>query len=196
MEQTSLYVFMGLTRSGKTSLARVWAEKHGFAYFNYEETGRELPGIDPEEGEVIESGSREDSPAALSRQIYEALLLKADDELQRTKRCVVLDASYLAREERERVVRFASRIGCRLCFILCYCGREETRKRIEQEKEGDTRAQQAAWDQFKSQEELLDPVDELDQDMLISIQTNAPMKTLLDVLDRGTGLKKVTRHRI
>lgn len=196
MEQTSLYVFMGLTRSGKTSLARKWAEKHGFAYFNYEETSRELPGNDPEEGQAVESDSREEAPAALRRLTYEALLIKADGELQQTKRCVVLDASYLTREERERVVRFAARIGCRLCFILCYCDREETRKRIEQDKKGDIRAEQAGWAEFKSQEEMLDPVDELDPDMLISIQTNAPMKTLLDVLDRGTGLKKVARHRI
>ena len=175
-----LYVFFGMIATGKSTLAGEWARYKELSSYNSDWVRKELAGINPSESrrQTIDAGiySRE-----FSRKTYEELREKAEALLQRGD-SVVLDASYQYARDRQDIRDLAKKLKCQVCFILCHCPEEEMKRRMEARAQDPATVSDGRWDIYLKQKERFEPPDELGASELISIDTQAPLKELLEKL--------------
>jgi hypothetical protein len=169
------FVFMGLPASGKSSLARAWARKHHFSYFNFEAVRKQIAGQPAFRDEDMHSPQ-------MTRRSYDALLTYAEEELARG-RTVVLDAFYGACEERARLSQLADKVGVTLHFVLCYCSEKATRERLAERVTGGKAQADSLWSLFKKQRDSVDSLDDLEPTSVVSINTEASHDQLIEQLD-------------
>jgi len=173
-----IYVFFGLIASGKSTLARGWAEHRGCACYNSDIVRKELAGLAPtaKRPAPLEQGIY--SPE-FSRQTYDGLLALAERDLAAGRREVVLDASYQARAERDRVRQLAARLGCRILFILCTCPETEIRRRLAWRAVDPAAVSDGRWEIYLQQRRLFEPPDECRPDECFAMDTAAPLPDLV-----------------
>jgi predicted kinase len=176
-----LLVFFGLIASGKSTLAQMWAEAHGAAYFNSDRVRKELAGLDPTCSRK-ESFSKGIYSREFTERTYNGLLDLAEGEL---KKCnsVALDASYGSLRQRTKVVELAGRSQCRLYFILCTCSEEIVKKRLAQRDLDPDAVSDGRWDIYIRQKEKFELPDELSDRQLVILNTAAPIDKLLGLLE-------------
>ncbi len=175
-----LLVFFGLIASGKSTLAREYAREQGLSYFNTDVVRKEMLGIDPSEKKPAPMGEGIYS-AENSRKTYDLMLEKASSSL--AEGCgVVLDGSYSSEAERRKVVELAKKNSCPLLFVLCQCSEEETRKRLEHREKDSSAVSDGRWEIYQQQKELFAFPDELAQEMLLVLVTEAPVEELVSLV--------------
>ncbi len=123
-------VFFGMTASGKSTLARAYAQSHGLSWYNTDRERKILAGLEPTDRCPEDVGQGIYSPG-LSRQTYTTLVEKARLDLAAGQAAVVLDGSYGLRRDRQEVVDMAGQQGARVVFIYCRCGEVEVKRRLE-----------------------------------------------------------------
>ena len=175
--KNTLFVFFGLIATGKSTLAEAWAESLDLPYFNSDRVRKQLAGLNEQtrRREGLDQGIYSSD---FSRRTYTALLERAATHLQRGV-SVVLDASYQAKEERQRVRDLAHRMTCRVCFILCTCPESEMKRRMAARGKDTAAVSDGRWEIYKEQKKRFEPPDELAEDELITIDTQAPVDRLL-----------------
>jgi predicted kinase len=179
-------VFFGMIATGKSYLAEAWARHHSCAYYNSDRVRKELAGLAPE--------SRQPAPVnqgiyrpELSRATYDKLLEMAERELEVIPHsCVVLDGSYQARDERERV-RKRLMAKARLLFVHCLCPEEVMRERMEQRQQDPLAVSDGRWEIYLQQKARFEMPIELGPEQLLTINTNQPVDALLGILDEWIG---------
>ena len=175
-------VFLGMIASGKSYLAAAWARHHGCAYYNSDRVRKELAGLVPEsrQAAAVDQGiySRE-----FSRRTYDQLLILAEQDLD-TKPgvCVVLDGSYQARGERQRVLESLA-VKARVLFVHCICPEEVMRERMEQRQHDSQAMSDGRWEVYLQQKARFELPSELRPEQLLTIDTNQPLDALLILLD-------------
>jgi predicted kinase len=169
MPHTAIYVFFGLIATGKSTLARVWAERHALASFNSDVVRKELAGLAPtaRRQEALDQGIY---TAEFSRKTYETLLAKAEAEV-RAGRGAVLDASYQRRDERRRVRKLARRYGFPVYFVLCTCPEPVLRERLAQRLLDPAAVSDGRWEIYIRQKEKFEPPTELEPGELVTLET-------------------------
>lgn len=179
---SKVLVFFGMIATGKSYLAAAWARKHGCAYYNSDRVRKELAGLVPEsrQAAAVDQGiySRE-----FSRRTYDQLLILAERDLEaKTGACVVLDGSYQARSERQRVQgRLAAK--ARVLFVHCICAEEVMRKRMEQRQQDPQAVSDGRWEVYLQQKAKFEMPSELRLEQLLTIDTNQTLDALLILLD-------------
>ncbi|PLX48139.1 MAG: hypothetical protein C0613_12070 [Desulfobulbaceae bacterium] len=174
---------MGLPASGKSRLARRWARKHDFSYFNFDKVQKQFFGIaESARGGGHDSLPSEQSVPDMNRRTYDALLAYARQELM-AGRTVVLDAVYGARQERNYLLELAVELKVTPYFVLCYCSERATKARMDDRTSAGRPGYAAHWHLFKKQQEELDPLDDLEPTMVVSVNTENPTEQLLEQLD-------------
>jgi predicted kinase len=118
----------------------------------------------------------------MKHNIYDALLNYAQKKLVSGK-TVVLDAPYVAREERAHLIQLAEKVKIIPHFILCYCSEETTRERFRQRADENELIFDADWKIFKKQRGNIDSIDSFEEKMVVSINTENPIEDLLEQLD-------------
>lgn len=176
-----LFVFFGMIASGKSTLARGFAERHGFSSYNTDRVRKELAGVDATTrcAEGVDQGIY--SPAFTAR-TYQALLDRAEADLRAGMAGVVLDGSYGRRADRARVLELAARLGVAVVFILCFCSDAEVRRRLALRARDPGAVSDGRWEIYLSQKERFEPPDELGPAQLVRINTEAPPEVLLERL--------------
>ncbi len=182
-----ILVFFGLIASGKSTLAEAFARRRGMLYLNTDRVRKELAGIAATERRPDEHGqgiySRE-----YTKRTYQAMLAAAAQELQQGKN-VVLDGSYSRRAERERVRECARKNGAKVCFVLCHCSEEETRRRLELRARDPLAVSDGRWDIYLKQQKTFEQPDELEPTQLLILDTETELEQLLDAATRWLGKK-------
>jgi predicted kinase len=181
ISKPSLFIFMGLPASGKSTLAEAWAKKHHYSYFNSDIVRKQLAGLVKRASKKAPWGEGIYTPQ-MTRRTYDTLLIYAQQELS-ARKTVVLDASYRAREERQRLIQLADEFNITPHFILCYCSEKTARERMRQRAEDKESMSDADWDIFKKQRENLDSLDSFEEKRVVSINTESPIEELLEQLD-------------
>lgn len=176
-----IFIFMGFIASGKSTLARAFAEKRGLPYYNSDVVRKEIAGMQAQSraGEEFGKGiySRE-----YTRKTYDSLLDYAAAELQAGS-SVVLDASYSRRRERKYAVDLAARFGAGCCFIFCQCSEETTKKRLAARARDRKAVSDADYRIYQRQKEFFEYPDELEKKLMVFIDTEASVTELLERLE-------------
>ncbi len=176
-------VFFGLIASGKSFVAKAWAEKHRFAYYNTDVIRKQLAGKKPDEscGAGIAQGIY--SPA-MTRLTYDALLDFAEKSLNDPAiSCVVLDGSFQALAERKKLgVRFAGL--AQVVFVMCSCKEEVTKARLAERGLDHEAVSDGSWRTYLHQKEVFEYPEELSVRQYRRLDTNKELSLLLVQLDQ------------
>lgn len=171
---------MGLIASGKSTLAKAWAQKFSFPYYNSDVVRKELAGYDASSRHADSFHHGIYTPE-MTRKTYDALLDYTRQEHD-AGNTVVLDASYSSRSERDRVVQCATDLKSRFLFILCQCDETETRSRLKKRQQDPRAVSDATWDIYQKQILHFDFPDELSPQSLLVLDTTTPVSDLLCTL--------------
>lgn len=190
----TLYVFFGLIASGKSTLAESWAQSLGIKSYNSDRVRKDLAGlaVNAPQRESFNSGIY---TAEFSRKTYDALLAHAEADLS-AKRSVVLDGSYQSKAERLRVQEIAWRHKVPLIFIECRCPEMRLKERMAKRALDPSAVSDGRWEIYLQQKDRFERPDELAAGELITIDTDAPVDTLiarLVVLVQKARAEAVTR---
>jgi len=125
----TLVVFMGMTASGKSTLATAWATRCHAPCYNTDRVRKELAGLQASDRrpDGVDQGIYS---SALTAQTYQALLDHAVEDFARGERLVVLDGSYGKRADRDRARAAARETGVRCLFVFCACSEGEVKRRL------------------------------------------------------------------
>ena len=182
MEQLpTLYVFFGLIASGKSTLAELFAAKHGLPYYNTDRVRKELASLAANERRPDGMDQGIYTPAFTQR-TYQTMLDRAGEDFQQGKTGVVLDGSYSKAADRHRVIELAKVLQIRVLFFLCSCSEQETKRRLALRAQDPNAVSDGRWEIFVQQRAKFEQPDELAPQQLARIDTEADPQKLLDLL--------------
>lgn len=176
-------VFFGLVASGKSTLAKLWADRHGFPYANSDAVRKGLAGSPGATrglglGEGIYS-------AEFTRRTYDALAGFAVAQLARAP-TVVLDGSYHRREERDRL-RQALASQAAVLFVLCHCGEAAVKARLARRALDPHAVSDGDWRVYLRQRERFEAPTELPEGTFFTLCSEEPPQQLARRLDQLLG---------
>jgi predicted kinase len=177
-----IYIFCGMIASGKSMLAQAFSKAHTIVCFNTDRVRKELAGVSPESNckAGLNSGIY---TKEFSLQTYGVLLENAREQLKIHERPVILDGSYSTRIERERVRKLAQEINVDAVFILCRCSDQEVKRRLAIRAKDPKAVSDGNWNIYLAQKQSFEFPDELTDNELCIIDTEADITFLLKKLE-------------
>jgi predicted kinase len=180
----NVFIFFGMVATGKSYLASAWGRRYGCLYLNSDIVRKKLAGIAPENEQKLAINEGIYSPD-FTRRTYDELIACTERALgdERTP-CIVLDASYHLRSERERLCgRLEKR--CRLLFFHCVCPEEIVKKRLALRAADPGAVSDGRWEVFKQQKKSFVLPTEQPSDRLMTVATDQPLAELIVMVERN-----------
>ncbi len=180
---------VGVTGSGKSYLAHALASRLGAVVISSDVTRKKLAGLDPmrQQREPIDSGIYSPEMTELT---YAKMLLQAMPFLSRGK-LVILDASYLSRQMRERAREFAERAGVRFLAAECVADEALVRERLQRRRSAVWSPSDGRWEVYRAQLKRAEPLSELPEESRLEMDGALPLAEQLDRVEafvrRATG---------
>lgn len=140
-----LVVVVGLSGSGKSTVAAALQARTGFVHINSDATRKRLAGVPP----TARPGDELYTPAR-SAATYAAMYAAARDALA-AGRGAILDATFQRRIDRDRARAVARQAGVPILFVECVCPEEEVRSRLRERGERNDDASDADWTIYQQQ---------------------------------------------
>ena len=176
-----LVVMVGLTGSGKTTLANSLAQRLGVMHISSDVTRKRLAGIPATEHRYDEPASGIYSPE-FNRKTYDAVFAQAAD-LLKNGASVILDAAFLKQPERARAATMAQEHGAGYLVVECRITPELTQKRLLQ-RLGEVSASDGRWEIYQKQAAWFEPVADTSKRYML-IDTSLPLaQNIRQILDR------------
>jgi predicted kinase len=180
-EKKRVLVFFGMTATGKSYVARAWAERWHNPYLNSDVVRKELAGRLPKRREKSAINNGIYSPA-FTRLTYDELLSRAERVLLKDETSgLVLDASYQSRLERD-FVRNRLMPEYRVLFVHCTCSDEVVRKRLNRRLNDPQAVSDGNLQVYLEQKKNFEMPRELDSRLLVTLETDKELSELLQDL--------------
>lgn len=164
-----LVVVVGLSGSGKSTVAAAIAERTGFAHVNSDTTRKRLAGVAPTDRPGPELYTPERSAATYAAMYDAARAALADG------RGAILDGTFQRRVDRDRARDVASHAGAPILFVECVADEDIIRRRLEKRARRNTDASDADWAVYQQQRQRYQSfgADELQQRIVVDTATPA-----------------------
>ena len=178
-----LFIFFGMTASGKSHLSTAWASRCRCARFNTDVVRKGLVvGKDSNHGGEVGLGQGLYSPE-FSRRTYDLMQQLAEEALaDPLVECIVLDGSYQRRAERDLLMRrFNERV--QLLFVYCFCSEEVTRERLALRLHDPDAVSDGNLKVYLSQRETFERPVEIPSGQLLELDTDAQLEYLIGRLE-------------
>ena len=157
----------GLSGTGKTAVAGLVGEATGFPVVSSDVVRR-----------AAEDDPRYD--AASRQQVYDRLRAEVERALG-TRESIVVDATFLARRERDQLARVAEGYGRRHVFVTCEADEAVVKRRLDARDA--TSVSDARWDVYLGQKRQRDPYG--DEEPVLRLDTTRPLEAVrADLLPR------------
>ncbi len=178
----TLYVFMGLSGTGKSTIAKAFAEKRRVSYFNSDIVRKELiTGISAHEKRQEPFGQGIYSPEytektyrALSRLAGQRLIIGQD---------VIVDATYIDKEKRKQIIGLSKACGAKAIFIHCTCPEDVALERMSRRIEDADTPSDGRKEIFEKQQMIFTPPQLSEADQIVELDTADTPERLLERLD-------------
>jgi aminoglycoside phosphotransferase family enzyme/predicted kinase len=168
----TIWIVCGLSGSGKSTLAAELGKRMNLQYYRSDVVRKRLFGLSPEEQVVAAFGELIYTPEA-SDKTYEQLLLAARKTISRG-RSVILDATFGRRKYRVLARSLAEEMKANVIFIECRCNQSLLRQRLSARKEQKS-ISDARLQHLDAQSEAFEPLDELRDNLHLTINTEQPL---------------------
>jgi hypothetical protein len=154
----TLFITVGFTGCGKSSLAAELSRHLGLFYISSDVTRKTLAGLPPTRhvGDRIDSGiyARE-----MTEKTYAAMLVEAARSLGQGDSAVI-DATFLRQADRRQVRDLARLQNAKFFILECRLAEEELKKRLAQ-RLTETTFSDGTWEVYISQKATFEPVEEI-----------------------------------
>jgi predicted kinase len=179
MTTPTVWVFCGLPGSGKSAISSELAEALDIVSINSDVVRKKMFGLRLREsvpGPVDQGIYRTEA----SQRVYDRLLSSARAELQKG-RSVILDATYSASNNRQKVLRLAHDSGAHILFVECRAPEAVLHNRLRQREHipSVSDARVAHFDTLKSR---FDPLTEVPARHHLWLDTTEPPEDCLNTL--------------
>ncbi|MDI6858776.1 MAG: AAA family ATPase [Dehalococcoidia bacterium] len=176
-----LMMMVGATGSGKSYLAHAFAGRLGAAVISSDVIRKELAGIDPSLPRIEPVGSGIYSPESTAR-TYDEMLRRARAFLEHGHP-VILDATYLRREQREGPRRMAEDMGVPFLAIECLLPEALVHERLRQRETQPWSPSDGRWEIYEAQRSRAEPPSELGDKARLTVDTSLPLSRQLDMAE-------------
>jgi aminoglycoside phosphotransferase family enzyme/predicted kinase len=172
-EARLLVVVVGLSGSGKSTVAAALCERTGFVHINSDTTRKRLAGLPP----TARPGPSLYTPAQSAR-TYAAMYAAAAESLV-AGRGAIIDATFQRRVDRDAARRVAQDAGVPVLFVECTCPEAEVRRRLTEREQRSDDASDADWAIFLQQQRTAEPFAADEMPERLAIDTTLPLDELL-----------------
>lgn len=179
---TTLFITCGLMGSGKSTLARQIHRDLDLAVFNSDGIRKTLAGLAPETPVMIPFGEGIYS-VDNSRQTYAEMLRQAKSELA-AGRSVILDASFIRREERTACRQTARQYGADFVILHLSCEETEHRKRLAERARGARTVSDGRMELLHHQQKQYEPPDESEGTLITLNAADSPVRMAGTIYER------------
>ncbi len=180
-----IVVMRGVSGSGKSTLARELSEELALVRIATDELRRELYGA-AASAHQWEAGYY---TSEARQRVYERMFELASARLE-AGLSLLLDATFLARTQCERMSELAERFGAEVIFVECRCPVHRLRERLAARRPGDDTASEATWDVARRQLGLFEPLHDVSQ---VVVDTTASFPQQIERVK--TGLKQIANRQ-
>lgn len=177
-----LIITCGLTATGKSTLARRLAERAGLALVSSDVVRKGLAGLAPQEHR-FEPFRRGIYGPAFTDKTYRAILAKAGAHLEKGE-SVIADASFVQRKHRRWARRLAEGEGADFYCLEFRASDAAVRRRLARRLRQGGDPSDARWEIYLALKEAFQPVEELDRDRHIVVDTARPLGRSLGAVRR------------
>lgn len=170
--KSMLFITVGLVGSGKTTLAQAIAKRLGLTVISSDRVRKKLASIPATEHhfEQMESGIYS---AEFSRRTYDELLSEARSILQQGD-SVILDASFIKAEERQKALQVSEETEADFFVLECILDEENTQRRLA-ERLTHRSISDGRWEIYGPQKKKFEPVTEVPPDRHFVIDSAKPL---------------------
>lgn len=177
----TLVMMIGLSGSGKSYVAAALAGRLGAAHVSSDAVRSSVPAGAPTTPD-LPYGAGGYAEAARAR-VYDELHRRAERHLE-LGRSVVLDATYMRREDRIAARRIAETSGVRFLAVEVTAAADVVRERMTRRTD-DATPSDARWGIYLEQRRRFEPADEIADDEIVRVNGGAPLRTSVEaVLER------------
>lgn len=166
-------IFMGLSGTGKTTLAKNFIQKVPAVYISSDIVRKELLGIRPEEHHYADFEKGIYSPEITER-TYQAMIESTLEEIS-YGRDVVLDATFREKRHREWLKEALKKRGIVPYWIFCHASDEVIKRRIEKRSK-EMNASDALFETYLAQKTRFEPPTE---EKLLKLETTSSIEELI-----------------
>ena len=182
-----LVMMMGATGSGKSYLALALAGRLGAPVISSDVVRKELAGIDPSLPRIAPLDSGIYSPESTA-QTYDEMLRRARAFLE-DGHPVILDATYLRRQQRQAPRAAAAALHVPFLAIECLLPERLVQERLRQREGQPWSPSDGRWEIYQAQQSRAEPPSELAEKERLTIDTSLPLSRQLDMAEeRATEL--------
>lgn len=174
-----VYVFFGLSGSGKSYLGRKWAQFNALDYSNSDEVRKEIAGLTSDTRQWVDYNAGIYSPE-FTRKTYDTLIERARKQVENGKDCVI-DATYTSSAERALVVERISS-DARVIFVLCRCSEDVVKRRFDLRADDPDAASDGRWIIYEEQNKRFVEPECIEHAELVKIDTDDNIDMLLEKL--------------
>ena len=178
--QPFLVMLCGLTGSGKSTLGRELSERTGMAVINSDVIRKAIAGNSSRQfaayGEGIYS-------ATMTEKTYRKMA-RAAEKLIAQGKGVILDASFLRRAQREKLVRLAEKHKIPLLVMHCSASDRTTQERLAHRQAQGRDVSDGRWEIFLRQKDAFESFDDIEPAARLELNTEAPAEALADACEK------------
>lgn len=183
LARPAIVAVLGLSGTGKSSVARALHDRLGFAVVNSDSVRKRLAGVERTERAPGGYGGGIYSKD-LTERTYAAILEEARAILA-ARRGVILDATYRDPANRRAVLPAARAAGVPVLFVECRCDEKEIIRRLEQRTREGRDVSDATVEVYLRQRAEFSPLTEIPAPCQIAVDTSRdPIDTALAIEDR------------
>lgn len=183
----SLIMVIGVTGTGKSTIALDLARRWSAAYVSSDVTRKRLTNVAPQEHryEPFMKGIYSPRNSDLT---YEAMAQEARRRLDEGE-SVIVDGTFRFRKDRERMLEAARQSGAETWIIECRLNEKEARRRLENRFERGDSLSDGRWELYHAQLEQWEPVNEVPSQRQVTVDTGGSkgetLRSLLEELYRA-----------
>jgi predicted kinase len=178
-----LIITCGLAGAGKSTVARSVARAAGAEIISSDFVRKELLGVAPGERHFDEYGKGLYA-AGLRERTYEAMFERARPLLM-AGRSVVLDASFIRRDQRRRAARVARETGAQYACVEVMARPSEVRRRLDARLRRGVSASDGRWEIYVGQQRQFQRPTEVPPERRLVVDSEKPVKAEVRAVIEG-----------
>ncbi len=170
LEKPTLYIFYGLSGTGKSYVSNIFSEKTGISLYNSDIVRKKILDLNPQT-HFYEEFQQGIYSKDITEKTYMALLRNAAKNLIKYQ-SVILDATFIDPLWRKKAIQIATDLEANIKFLHCACAEDVIFERISKRMEDKTSSSDARLEIYLKQKQIFNKEEGLEKIKPLNIETD------------------------